>query len=1108
MSLHSELTKKVPCAKEGCPDYTTKGDLCKDCRKKVGVAIKESDILKGTKKQNKGLFATRAFKKNEIVGEYKGEKFTDREGNASDYIIEAGDRNDKVYIDANVQTSCVVRYVNSSQNTPKSSNCDFRRANDFDTKGLIYSEYLPEKDNPKLIRKKDQKKHVYVVTSKAVEKGEEFLINYGTDYHLPFSLRKNKDGRIQANLIRSNAKNTPIEDFEREVNKLYDEDISILDLKDNSFGEEGTKTQVPLIREFIQKKTSLTTLIMSSKKCKWSQSRFDILSDVEKNTHLTTLDISNISLDDVASKSSRRRLRDKIRDIFLYNKFLLNVDLSEIYFFETTDVLEFISYFQYEDKLSKSKKGLSYSLDVSGVELNKTVASYIPKEVDASYANHKAKFTITVNIEGTIKHIQHQETNPAVYDVFSSPGSSADGASDNEEHGGTVDSFYVHSSASESSWDGASDNEEQGGTVDSTYIESPASESSSDGASGDEEQGDSGAPVHVESSVSEGSEDEDLDARGDDKPALKKTKGRKGSILDIRDLRDKSPEATLAFETKNDSNWISMQRILKQGGKRKSTAQLLNYKKDKEVCQFCLKQAYRTSRDIPYCKRCEKKGYVKSFFEGAGEEAIEEEPDSDEAENETDIDKATEEIEKAAKQKSRNQELYPFLNREGIDTDEFSALFDNRLDARAQRLQLEITTCKQAKNLFEKYEAQVKESKKPVPEKLRAAFVRRLREYESQLDEVQKQTMRDRLEIRGADMSNQQAKLEYLIEGYKSSDQKKSKRAAIEKKIGELDEIKAKYADMQTTLTTQYSKYTKLSKTATARRINPLPSGSGAFVLKAPPRVEKKKRGLKRKAVKDYPGASKVESSERNDLKRKAGNAFPGASDAASPRSKAASLNPGQGIRISPISDILGAASKPSTSGAASAAPATKTDFKPRVIKKVIEKSEIISGFDKHTPKFGWTDELGDKTRWMIKVDLSKVLNPRPSTSAASVSSIAASHYQTVEKEIYQDKRVQSILQGRKRSLKEVYYHVVLPVESPEDAKIQPYSKNDASTYSVLVPLLNKSNNYIMQFAGSETKVRAKVGNIYVYRNDSTLKLFQNTSKRGIHYITYTFEVV
>ena len=1104
MSLHPKLTKQVACAKENCPSFTTKGDLCKGCRKKVGVAIKESDILKGTRKQNKGLFAARAFKKNEIVGKYKGEILTDTNGNTSDYIIQAGDGKDKVYIDANVQTSCVVRYVNSHQNTLKTNNCEFWRAEDFNTTKFIFSEHLPKADDPRLI-KKYKNKQVYVVAVKAVEQNEEFLVDYGSTYHIPFRLIQNRDGRNQANLMRSNAKNTSLEDFNREIDKLYGQNISILDLKDNSFKEESMKGKVSLIRKFIKNTTSLTTLIMSNKLSTWSKHRFNILTDVETNTHLTTLDISNIDPRDGFLKTeNRKQLRDTINKILLKNKVLLTVDLSGIFFFESADVCSFANFFMNKDRFKE--KGLSYNLNVSGKPIHEIMAQYIQELVNNCYTDYKVKFTIKVNVAGTIKNIQCEEL---AREVFSGPGSSAVTASNNKDPeyiavsesenssdaaSDKDDPEFTAGSESESSSDAPSDNEEQSysgapeysGPVSSAvtasdkkdpeFIAGSESErsseaasdnedpesiaaSGSDTASDNEEQSDSGALEHVRSSESiESSEDEDLD---------------------ISDVTDKSPKASLAFDPKRDSKRIKSIRLATKDGKREPISSLLNYEKDNEVCSFCENYAYKTneSSDISYCKKCKKKGIVQRFFE-KHPEADEDEPGADEAENEADIDKAIKAIGEAAKKKSRNQQLYPLLHQKA---DTFLAIFDNKLDERSQRLQLEISKFKQAKRLFKKYEAQVK--KGDVQTNIEDLLKQRFQEYKNQLNEVQNQIRRDKLEIKSAVQEDQQVTLENLVEGYKYSDQEAKKSTAVKEKLKKLKQMEAEYAEMKAKLTTAYPSSTNVSNAATARRIKPVLSKPGAFVISAPPNFEKTKKKLKRKAINESPGASAVESSlfagegQKKNFKDKAANAFP--EDSALPAK----------------SSIYFGATNKKTPGAASAASTKTINFEPQTIKRVIKESNIIE-FGRDTRKYGWTNELEDENRWMINLAIPKVLFHTQSTSAASVTSIAATHYETVKTEIEKNKRVPTM------PLREAHYHIVFPTTK---TKSRWYNKKDASTYSVLVPLLKKSKDFIMQFDGSKTNVEAKVGNIYVYRNDSTLQLFPNTSKQNFHYITYTF---
>ena len=133
-----------------CPRMTVAGPVCTQHASEIyGVEVKDSNI----ENAGRGLFATRRFRKKEIIEEYKGTIVIDEP--SEDVLLPyAITTKTDVIIDASETTSCLVRFINGVR--------EEKDANVF------FEDYGIDQ--------------VRIRTTRPIKKGEELYAYYGTEY--------------------------------------------------------------------------------------------------------------------------------------------------------------------------------------------------------------------------------------------------------------------------------------------------------------------------------------------------------------------------------------------------------------------------------------------------------------------------------------------------------------------------------------------------------------------------------------------------------------------------------------------------------------------------------------------------------------------------------------------------------------------------------------------------------------------------------------------------------------------------------------------------------------------------------------------------------------
>ena len=181
-----------------CKTMTSDGHLCVfHLDVKMGLAIRKSTLKGLVGGRSKGLFATRQFKKNVVIGVYNGRYLRwegeNDQGPSGPYCCELSTKKN-IVIDAAETCRCVTRYANDAKN---------------------------EKNNNSRLKHVDRTRSIVLKSTRVIEVGEEITTSYGEFY---WDDDDEEDAAaLDAGIVQSMTSMSPA-DSEQYFDEEYEED--------------------------------------------------------------------------------------------------------------------------------------------------------------------------------------------------------------------------------------------------------------------------------------------------------------------------------------------------------------------------------------------------------------------------------------------------------------------------------------------------------------------------------------------------------------------------------------------------------------------------------------------------------------------------------------------------------------------------------------------------------------------------------------------------------------------------------------------------------------------------------------------------------------------
>ena len=175
------IEQTIPCQAISCLNFTNKGDYCPFHAKEIlGVEVKLSHLP--DENVGLGLFATKDFKKNHIICEYKGKLISLKEfltpENYNNYTVSL---RGNIFISALYSTDGFGRYANSSYMKDTE-----RKQNAYLFSGYQCLSSITNKEEKNKLKSHLKPNQVYLLSKRFIKAGEEIYVNYGKEYWVDF----------------------------------------------------------------------------------------------------------------------------------------------------------------------------------------------------------------------------------------------------------------------------------------------------------------------------------------------------------------------------------------------------------------------------------------------------------------------------------------------------------------------------------------------------------------------------------------------------------------------------------------------------------------------------------------------------------------------------------------------------------------------------------------------------------------------------------------------------------------------------------------------------------------------------------------------------------